>query len=34
MATTVDVIVIGTGSAAQSGAYKCCEAGWSVAEDR
>jgi glutathione reductase (NADPH) len=31
MATTVDVIVIGTGSAAQSVAYKCREAGWSVA---
>ncbi len=30
MATTVDVIVIGTGSAAQSVAYKCREAGWSV----
>src|SRR5690348_9215540 len=31
MATTVDVIVIGTGSAAQSVAYKCREAGRSVA---
>jgi glutathione reductase (NADPH) len=31
MATTVDVIVIGTGSAAQTVAYKCREAGWSVA---
>ena len=31
MATTVDVIVIGTGSAAQNVAYKCREAGWSVA---
>jgi glutathione reductase (NADPH) len=31
MATTVDVIVIGTGSAAQAAAYKCREAGWSVA---
>jgi len=31
MATTVDVIVIGTGSAAQAVAYKCREAGWSVA---
>jgi glutathione reductase (NADPH) len=31
MATNVDVIVIGTGSAAQSVAYKTREAGWSVA---
>src|SRR5713101_8313466 len=31
MATTVDVIVLGTGSAAQSVAYPCREAGWSVA---
>ena len=31
MATTLDVIVIGTGSAAQAVAYKCREAGWSVA---
>ncbi len=31
MATTVDVIVIGTGSAAQSVAYKSREAGWSMA---
>jgi len=31
MATTVDVIVIGTGSAAQAVAYKTREAGWSVA---
>ena len=31
MATAVDVIVIGTGSAAQSVAYKVREAGWSVA---
>jgi glutathione reductase (NADPH) len=31
MATAVDVIVIGTGSAAQSVAYKTREAGWSVA---
>jgi glutathione reductase (NADPH) len=31
MATTVDVIVIGTGSAAQTVAYTCREAGWSVA---
>ena len=29
--TTVDVIVLGTGSAAQSVAYPCREAGWSVA---
>src|SRR5258707_8967817 len=29
--TTVDVIVLGTGSAAQSTAYPCREAGWSVA---
>src|SRR5438270_3403144 len=28
--TTVDVIVLGTGSAAQSVAYPCREAGWSV----
>jgi glutathione reductase (NADPH) len=27
----VDVILIGTGSAAQTVAYTCCEAGWSVA---
>jgi glutathione reductase (NADPH) len=31
MATTVDVIVIGTGSAAQTVAYESREAGWSVA---
>src|SRR6266851_2454177 len=31
MKTTVDVIVLGTGSAAQSVAYPCREAGWSVA---
>jgi glutathione reductase (NADPH) len=31
MTTTVDVIVLGTGSAAQSVAYPCREAGWSVA---
>lgn len=31
MKTTVDVIVIGTGTAAQSVAYPCREAGWSVA---
>ena len=31
MPTTVDVIVIGTGSAAQNVAYKCREADWSVA---
>jgi len=31
MASTVDVIVIGTGSAAQSVAYKVRQAGWSVA---
>ena len=31
MATTVDVIVIGTGSAVQSVAYKVREAGQSVA---
>src|SRR6266851_1341061 len=30
MTTTVDVIVLGTGSAAQSVAYPCREAGWSV----
>jgi len=29
--TTVDVIVLGTGSAAQNVAYPCREAGWSVA---
>jgi glutathione reductase (NADPH) len=29
--TIVDVIVLGTGSAAQSAAYPCREAGWSVA---
>lgn len=29
--TTVDLIVLGTGSAAQSVAYPCREAGWSVA---
>jgi glutathione reductase (NADPH) len=29
--TTVDVIVIGTGTAAQSVAYPCREAGWQVA---
>ncbi len=28
--TTVDVIVLGTGSAAQSVVYPCREAGWSV----
>jgi glutathione reductase (NADPH) len=31
MTTTVDVIVLGTGSAAQTVAYACREAGWSVA---
>ena len=31
MTTTVDVIVLGTGSAAQSAAYPCRESGWSVA---
>src|SRR5215472_10806532 len=31
MHTAVDVIVLGTGSAAQSVAYPCREAGWSVA---
>ncbi len=31
MTTTVDAIVLGTGSAAQSVAYPCREAGWSVA---
>src|SRR5438477_12235911 len=31
MTTTVDVIVLGTGSAAQSAAYPCREAGWNVA---
>src|SRR2546429_4889442 len=31
MTTTVDLIVLGSGSAAQSVAYPCCEAGWSVA---
>ena len=31
MTTTVDLIVLGTGSAAQSVAYPCREAGWSVA---
>ncbi len=31
MTTTIDVIVLGTGSAAQSVAYPCREAGWSVA---
>jgi len=31
MHTTVDVIILGTGSAAQSVAYPCREAGWSVA---
>jgi glutathione reductase (NADPH) len=31
MATKVDVIVIGTGSAAQAVAYKCRASGWSVA---
>lgn len=31
MATTVDAIVIGTGSAAQAVAYNCRESGWSVA---
>jgi len=29
--TSVDLIVIGTGSAAQTAAYTCREAGWSVA---
>jgi glutathione reductase (NADPH) len=29
--TSIDVIVLGTGSAAQSVAYPCREAGWSVA---
>ena len=31
MISNVDLIVIGTGSAAQTVAYTCCEAGWSVA---
>src|SRR2546423_10988800 len=31
MTTTVDVIVLGTGSAAQIVAYTCRSAGWSVA---
>jgi glutathione reductase (NADPH) len=31
MVTTVDLLVLGTGSAAQSAAYPCREAGWSVA---
>jgi glutathione reductase (NADPH) len=31
MTTSVDVLVLGTGSAAQSVAYPCREAGWSVA---
>ena len=31
MTTTVDLIVLGTGTAAQSVAYPCREAGWSVA---
>ncbi|HUY75690.1 MAG TPA: NAD(P)/FAD-dependent oxidoreductase [Ktedonobacterales bacterium] len=31
MPTTVDLLVLGTGSAAQSVAYPCREAGWSVA---
>ena len=31
MTTTVDVIVLGTGSAAQNVAYTCHSAGWSVA---
>src|SRR5216683_1751588 len=31
MTTTVDVIVLGTGAAAQSVVYPCREAGWSVA---
>ncbi len=30
MTTTIDVIVLGTGSAAQSVAYPCREAGWSM----
>jgi glutathione reductase (NADPH) len=30
MATTVDVIILGTGSAAQNVAYGCRAAGWSV----
>ena len=31
MTTTVDVIVLGTGSAAQTVAYACRSAGWRVA---
>jgi hypothetical protein len=31
MTTTVDVIVLGTGSAAQTVAYTCRSAGWRVA---
>jgi glutathione reductase (NADPH) len=31
MTTTIDVIVLGTGTAAQTVAYTCREAGWSVA---
>jgi len=31
MPTTFDVIVLGTGSAAQNVAYTCRAAGWSVA---
>ncbi len=31
MTTTVDVIVLGTGSAAQNVAYACRASGWSVA---
>ena len=31
MTTTVDVIVLGTGSAAQNVAYTCHASGWSVA---
>ncbi|HKB46834.1 MAG TPA: hypothetical protein VKC57_03995, partial [Ktedonobacterales bacterium] len=31
MPTAVDLIVLGTGAAAQSVAYPCREAGWSVA---
>jgi pyruvate/2-oxoglutarate dehydrogenase complex dihydrolipoamide dehydrogenase (E3) component len=31
MHTTVDVIVLGTGSAAQNVAYTCSGAGWSMA---
>ncbi|HUZ69252.1 MAG TPA: FAD-dependent oxidoreductase, partial [Candidatus Saccharimonadales bacterium] len=31
MTTTVDVVVLGSGSGAQNVAYGCREAGWSVA---